>query len=186
MTGTTINAMPTSAEELKAFLESMMRALGSSEEPRAALATNTAVARLVENQHSEAKVRGFTLVQDEPMSVLGGGRGPTPNDFLIAAVGFCENVVLARQAALIGLRIGELETTVSGSWDRRGLFEIDGADSSFREITVETRVSTADAVEKVVEAVSATHRRCPVHATLRKATTMVFKLVVNGQPVSLP
>jgi len=178
--------MSTTPSELKAFLEGMMRALGASEEPRATLATNTAVARLVENQHSVGTVRGFTLVQDEPPSVLGGSRGPTPSDFLVAAVGFCENVVLARQAALMGLRIGELETTVSGTWDRRGLFEIDGTDSSFREITVETRVTTEDAAEKVVEAVTATHRRCPVHATLRKATTMVFTLAVNGQPVSLP
>jgi putative redox protein len=177
--------MATGAEELKAFLESRMRDLSSREDPRPALATNTAVARLVENQHSEGRVRGFTLVQDEPASALGGGRGPTPTDFLVAAVGFCENVVLARQAALIGLRIGELETTVTGTWDRRGLFEIDGVDSSFREITVETRLTTEDAVEKVVEAVTATHRRCPVHATLRKATTLVFKLVVNGQPVPL-
>jgi putative redox protein len=178
--------MSATAAELKAFLEGMMRALGSSEEPHATLATNTAVARLVANQHSEATVRGFTLVQDEPPSVLGGGRGPTPIDFLVAAVGFCENVVLARQAALTGLRIGALETTVSGTWDRRGLFEIDGTDSSLREIAVETRVTTEDAVERVVEAVTATHRRCPVHATLRKATTMIFTLVVNGQPVPLP
>jgi putative redox protein len=178
--------MPTSAEELKGFLESMMRDLGSREDPRTALATNTAVARLVENQHSEATVRGFTLVQDEPPSVLGGGRGPTPVDFLVAAVGFCENVVLARQSALVGVRMSRLETSVTGTWDRRGLFEIDGTDSAIREITVETRVTTEDAVEKVVEAVTATHRRCPVHATLQKATTLVFKLVVNGQPVPLP
>jgi putative redox protein len=178
--------MPTSGEELKAFLESMMRDLSSREDPRTALVSNTAVARVVESQHSEGTVRGFTLVQDEPVSVLGGGRGPTPTDFLVAAVGFCENVVLVRQAALVGLRIGALETTVTGTWDRRGLFEIDGADASFREITVETKVTTEDAVGKVVEAVTATHRRCPVHATLRKATTLVFKLVVNGQPVPLP
>jgi uncharacterized OsmC-like protein len=93
--------------------------------------------------------------------------------------------VLVRQAALVGLRIGELETTVTGTWDRRGLFEVDGADASFREITVETRVTTEDEVGKVVEAVTATHRRCPVHATLQKATTPVFKLVVNSQPVPL-
>src|SRR5215472_8332304 len=45
-----------------------------------AIATNKATARLIGNQCSEAVVRGFTLVQDEPESVMGTGKGPTPTD----------------------------------------------------------------------------------------------------------
>jgi hypothetical protein len=45
-------------------------------------ATNKAVVTLVGNQHSVASVRGFSVVQDEPTSVAGGMRGPTPTDYL--------------------------------------------------------------------------------------------------------
>lgn len=147
--------------------------------------TNKAEVKLVRDQNSETIVRGFSLVQDEPVSVGGTGKGPTPTDFLVTSVGFCENVIFVRNASLAGLSIDSLETFVSGSWDRRGLFEIDGVSPHFKLITVETRVSTKDPVEKVVDVANLTHRRCPVHATLARATELVFKLVVNGQNVPL-
>ncbi|TMI48612.1 OsmC family protein [Candidatus Bathyarchaeota archaeon] len=103
----------------------------------------------------------------------------------MTSVGFCENVIFARNASLAKLSIDSLETTVTGSWDRRGLFDIEGASPHFRSITVETRISTRDAIERVVEVARQTHRRCPVHATPSRATEMIFKLVVNGQNVPL-
>jgi uncharacterized OsmC-like protein len=147
--------------------------------------TNTAEVRLIKDQYSEAKVRTFTLVQDEPPSVWGTGKGPTPTDYFIASIGFCENVIFARNASIASLALESLETTVTGNWDRRGLFDIDGVAPSFKTITVETKVKTKDPIQKVVEVANQTHRRCPVHATLRRATEMVFKLNVNGQNVPL-
>jgi len=89
------------------------------------LATNKAEVKLIKDQRSEAKVRGFTVIQDEPESIGGIGRGPTPTDYFIASVGFCENVIFVRNASLAGLFLDSLETTVTGSLDKRGLFEID-------------------------------------------------------------
>jgi len=149
------------------------------------LATNKAEVKLVKDQNSEAKVRGFTVVQDEPESIGGTSKGPTPTDYLIASVGFCENVIFVRNASLAGLSIDSLETTVTGSWDRRGLFEIDNVAPYFNSITVETKVSTKDPVERVVQVARETHRRCPVHATLARATEITFRLVVNGRSVQI-
>ncbi len=78
-----------------------------------------------------------------------------------------------------------MATTATGSWDRRGLFEIDDAAPYFDSITVETKVSTRDPVERVVEVARETHKRCPLHATLARATEIIFKLVVNGQKVPI-
>ena len=150
-----------------------------------AIVTNKATARLVSNQLSEGTVRGFKIIQDEPESVAGTGKGPTPTDFLMLSIAFCENVVFARNAALNDLIITGLETTASGTWNMKGLFEIGPEDASFREITVETRVRTNDQVKKVVEVANMTHRRCPVHATMRKATRLSFKLYINGREIPL-
>ncbi len=147
--------------------------------------TNRAEVRLVKDQCSEAKVGSFTLVQDEPESVWGTGKGPTPTDYFIASVGFCENVIFARNASIANLAIDSLEITVAGTWDRRGLFDIDGITPSFKSITVVTKVTTKDPIQKVVEVANQTHRRCPVHATLSRSTEMIFKLNVNGQNVPL-
>ena len=147
--------------------------------------TNRAEIRLVKDQRSEAKVRSFTLIQDEPESVWGKGKGPTPTDYFIASVGFCENVIFARNASLANLAIDSLETTVTGTWDRRGLFDIDAVRPNFKTITVDTKITTKDPVQKVVEVANQTHRRCPVHATLSRATKMIFRLNINGQNVPL-
>ena len=106
------------------------------------LATNKAEVRLIKDQYSEAKVRGFNVIQDEPESIGGTGKGPTPTDYFIASVGFCENVIFIGNASLAGLSVDSLETTVTGSRDRRGLFEIDNVAPYFTGITVETKVST--------------------------------------------
>jgi uncharacterized OsmC-like protein len=153
--------------------------------PTEAATTNKAVVTLVANQHSIAVTRGFNVVQDEPGSVAGGGTGPTPTDLFMAALGTCQNVVLVRYAALEELPIEALETTVTGIWDRRGLYGLGGEDPGFREITLETRVSTTAPGEKVAEAVRRTRRGCPIFATLRKETALTVRLVVNGQPVPL-
>jgi uncharacterized OsmC-like protein len=148
-------------------------------------ATNKAEVKLVKDQHSEARVRDFTVVQDEPESIGGTSKGPTPTDYFIASVGFCENVIFVRNASLAGLSLDSLETVVTGSWDRRGLFELDNVTPYFNAITVETKVSTTDPVERVVQVAQETHRRCPVHATLARATEITFKLLVNGQNVQI-
>ena len=75
-------------------------------------------------------------------------------------------MIFVRNAALSGLRVGSLETTAEGSWNTKGLYEIDGAEPSFRSIRVETRVRTTSPVSGVVRVARQTHRRCPIYATL--------------------
>jgi uncharacterized OsmC-like protein len=167
---------------LKPFFEEMVDDLTKQGER---LVTQMAEATLVEDQRSEVKVRGFTLVQDEPEYAMGSGKGPTPTDFFVASIALCENVIFVRNAALMGVSIDSLETVASGTWDLKGTFEVDGADPSFRSIQVETRVKTASPISEVVEVAVLTHRRCPIHATLRKATALSFRLSVNGAEIPL-
>jgi putative redox protein len=169
--------------ELGSFFAKMVQDLAS--QPGEKLTTNRAVAFLQENQRLEVTVRGFTLVQDEPTSVMGGGKGPAPTDFFISSVALCENVVFARNAALSDLAIDSLETTAEGIWNMNGLYEIEEADSAFRSVKVETRVRTTGPVSEVVKVARLTHRRCPIYATLRKSLDLAFKLTVNGVKVPL-
>lgn len=168
----------------KPAVEKSLRELESMG-PAQAATSNKAVVTLVANQHSIAVTRGFNVLQDEPASVAGGARGPTPTDYFMAALGTCQNVVFVRFAALEQLAIEALETTVTGVWDRRGLYGIGGIDPGFQEITLETRVSTTAPSEKVAEVARRTRRGCPIFATLRKETALTVRLIVNGQPVPL-
>jgi uncharacterized OsmC-like protein len=171
--------------EQKAAVEKSISELSAAKNTSDYMGVNKAVVTLVENQHSIANVRGFNIVQDEPVSVAGGRRGPTPTDFFIASLGTCENVVFVRYAALEDISIESLETTVTGSWDRRGLYGIGGVDPSFKEITIETSVRTDATNERVAGAARRAHDGCPIYATLNKGMLLTFRLFVNGEPVTL-
>lgn len=170
--------------ELGRNFEGMRRQLAAAS-TTPAVVSNSVDVRLVKDQQSSATVRGFTLTQDEPASAGGTASGPTPTDYFVASLGFCENVIFARGASMAGLSIDSLETHVTGSWDRRGLFEIGGVTSAFITITIETKVATHEPVDSVAAVARETHRRCPIYATLSPATTLVFTLLVNGRDVPL-
>ncbi|MBI2371955.1 MAG: hypothetical protein HYV08_17295 [Deltaproteobacteria bacterium] len=44
--------------------------------------------RLVEDQLKEARVGEYTILCDEPKARKGGGKGPSPLQYFVAAVGF--------------------------------------------------------------------------------------------------
>jgi uncharacterized OsmC-like protein len=169
--------LSTTAAALKANLTNRIQQLQATQGP--SLSTNTATARMVNEQLNEGKVRNFTLMQDEPASVAGTGKGPTPTDYFVQSIAFCENVLFVRNAALNDVPLAALETNVNGEWDSKGLFDIDGASSTFRTIVVVIRVKTTAPIATVVDVANLTHRRCPIHATLAKATNLQFRLFVN-------
>lgn len=169
----------------KSAVEESMRELRAARPVEEFAGNNRAVITLVRNQHSVASVRGFSVMQDEPASVAGGATGPTPTDYFMVSLGTCQNVVFVRYAALDEVPIESLETTVTGTWDRRGLYGISGVDPGFQEITIETRVSTGAPNDKVAEVARRTHRGCPIYATLRKETALTIRLIVNGHQVPL-
>jgi len=173
------------SSNFKSVVEELRAKVANTKDPNQTIATFRADTKLLGQQYQEAKINDFVIKADEPISSGGTNKAPRPLDFFVASIGFCENVIFARNASLAELSIDSLETAVSGSWDRRGLYDIDGVSPFFKSITVETRISTRDPVEKVVEVARQTHRRCPVDATLSRATEVIFKLVVNGQNVVL-
>ncbi len=171
--------------EQKSAVEKSIRELRAAHSEQEYAVNNKAAVRLVRNQQSVASVRGFSVVQDEPASAAGGATGPTPTDYFMVSLGTCQNVVFVRYAALAEIAIDSLETVVTGSWDRRGLYGIAGVDPGLQQITIETTVRTDAAPDKVAEAIRRTQRACPIFATLRRETRLAVRLVVNGHEVAL-
>jgi len=141
--------------------------------------------RLIGPQTSEAKWPNFTVISDEPKSVGGHDSAPPPSSLFVASIGFAENVIFARQAALHGVEFESYETRVEGTWDRKGIFGIQGADPSITRLLIETKVRTSASPKQVVELLKLTHRRSPMTATLAKAAKIVRRLYVNDAEVSL-
>ena len=173
------------SSNFKSVVEELRAKVVAAKDTGQTLATVRADARLLGQQYQEVKVKEFVITSDEPIPSGGTDRAPTPLDFFAASIGFCENIMFTRHAALRGLEFDSLETSVRGHWDRKGQYEIDGTSPAFKDMTVETRVSTKAPIEKVVDVARTAHRTCPMHATIARAMPVMDKLFVNGEEVPL-
>jgi uncharacterized OsmC-like protein len=173
------------SSNFKSIVEELRAKVASAKDPNETIATVRADSKLLGQQYQEVKVRDFVIACDEPIPSGGTDKAPTPLDFFAASIGFCENVTFTRHAALSGVEFTGLETSVRGHWDRKGQYEIDGANPHFIDMIVETRVNSNAPVEKIAEVARIAHRTCPMHATIVKAMKVTDKLVVNGREVSL-
>jgi len=139
--------------------------------------------RMIGPQTSEANWPSFKVVSDEPKSVGGTDSAPSPSALFMASIGFGENVIFARQAAFEGVEFDSYETKVEGPWDRKGIFEIDGASPSITRILIETKVTTGAPPARIAELLKLTHRRSPMTTTVAKAAKIERRLFVNGVEV---
>ena len=115
----------------------------------------------------------------------GNDTAPAPSSIFVASIGFAENVIFARQAALYGVDFDGMETRVEAQWDRKGMFGIRGSDPALSSIMIETRVGTTAAPVRVAKLVQLTGKRSPLTAILAKAVPISRKLLVNGTEVGL-
>ncbi len=177
--------MPLITSDFKPYVEKWLAGIQDIAEPSKGLGTVRADAKLVGNQRQEVKIKEHTLVCDEPANLGGTDQGPNPLEFFMSAVGFCENVTFARYAALGGLELDALETSVRGHWDRRGQGTWEGIEPAFKDFFVETHITSTEPIDKIREIAKIVHKRCPMHASISKMAPVVDKLFVNGVEVPL-
>jgi uncharacterized OsmC-like protein len=174
--------------ELKQGVKKLHDELSSLEDLTKATRPTVAVAKMVGPQASEATWgdnNNLSVRSDEGTSIGGGNTGPSPSAIFTASIGFAENVLFARHAAMQNVDFDSLETKVEASWDRKGLFLLDGKDPSIFMINIETRIGTNAPSEKMVELLKLTHKTSPMTATLAKVATIHRKLLVNGNEVKI-
>ena len=149
------------------------------------IAKPAAATKLVGPQTSVARVDGFSVASDEPAWLGGNETGPTPSALFCASIGFAEDFIFARQAALQGVDFDSCETRVEANWDLKGSFGLEDKDPGVTEFHIETKIVTEAQAERVVELLRLTDRRCPMTATVSKGAKVSRKLWVNGTEVPL-
>ena len=177
--------MPLPSPAFKPYVEKWLAGIQEITDPAKGLGTVRADSKLVGDQLQEARMRDYALICDEPSALGGSDKGPNPLEFFMSAIGFCENVTLARFAALRGLALDSIETSVRGHWDRRGQGEWDGIEPTFRDFVVETRTTTGAPLHEIRELVRTTHLRCPMHASILRIGPVTDRLFVNGTEILL-
>jgi len=124
-------------------------------------------------EHNRAQ--DFTFPADHPPVLTGGDRGPTPVEYLLHALAACLAAGLANIAAARGVMLTDVEATVEGDIDLRGILGLGGGvRNGFEQIRVSFAISGDAPAEKLRELVEQSRQR-----------SAVFDIITNPVPVSI-
>jgi len=132
----------------------------------------------LENLRNEVRYgAGHSFITDEPIAAGGDDAGPTPYDYLLAALGACTSMTMRLYADRKGLAAERFSVRLS----HRKVHAQDCADCETKEgnigeitrdITIEGDIPDA-ARARLMEIAD----RCPVHETLRQEIKIRSRLV---------
>ena len=130
--------------------------------------------------HSEVRVRGHTVMIDEPPERGGGDVGPTPTEtFLLSLIGVT-NVILRRLAKRDGIAIHSLGVELEAVLDRRGVWLAEAIPLPWHEIRLRLTIATDADDARLAIWKEDLPKFSPIHTVLREAGTPVLETWVRG------
>ena len=110
---------------------------------------------------------------DHPAVLVGGDTAPTPAEFLLHAIAACITSGIGNVAAARGVTLTEVESTVEGDIDLRGILGLSGeVRNGYSEIRVHFRIKGDAAPEKLQDIVLQSRARSAVFDVLTNGTTV--------------
>lgn len=110
---------------------------------------------------------------DHPAVLVGGDKAPTPVEFLLHAIAACITSGIGNVAAARGVTLTEVESTVEGDIDLRGILGLSGqVRNGYSEIRVHFRIKGDAAPEKLQAIVAQSQARSAVFDVLTNGTTV--------------
>lgn len=126
----------------------------------------TTVARTTTGLTTGIATRGFALTADEPRSLGGAETGPTPYDYLAAALASCTSMTLRMYADRKGISLDDVSTTVT--FDRvhaRDCAHCEHGDGRIERFSRRVALR-GDLDRETRDELLSIADRCPVHRTL--------------------
>ncbi len=122
-----------------------------------------------------AHAREFTYDADHPAVLVGRDQGPTPVEFLLHAIAACLTAGIGNIAAARGVTLYEVESTVEGDIDLRGILGLSAeVRNGYRQLRVSFRIKGDAPARKLEEIVAQSRDR-----------SAVYDVLTNGVPVEI-
>ncbi|MDR4490344.1 OsmC family protein [Candidatus Nitrosocosmicus agrestis] len=119
----------------------------------------------------------FVFDKDEPPVLLGKDQGANPVEYALAALNGCFTTSLIYHAAAQGIKIEEVESTLSGNLDIQGLLGMsDKVRNDYEKIKVIFKVKADAPEEKIKELVDIAQKRSPVFDIISHPTPVEVSL----------
>ncbi len=159
----------------QAVFNNTRSALGAA--PDKALATFSTHSRGGAGLDSSVSVRQFTVAVDEPTVLGGTDEAPNPVEYILAALGSCQEITYRLYADSLGIPVNSVSVKLDGEIDLRGFFNVDdsirpGYGNIVGTVTIDSPAS-ADELAKLKALVD---RHCPVLDILRNPVPVSLSL----------
>jgi uncharacterized OsmC-like protein len=120
---------------------------------------------LVKGTPTEVRVSAgeHTFTIDEPPTLGGTDKGANPVEHLLAALGGCQVISFQVWADQLGIRLDDVDVTLTGELDLRGFLGLDDTvRPGFSVIDVSVQLSGPDTAGRYQELIDAVEKHCPV------------------------
>lgn len=114
------------------------------------------------HSRTEIPVRDLSVVIDEPVERGGTNMGPSPTEAAMTALIACTNVIGHKNAARLGVDLGEVSIDAVCKFDRRGVLMQEEVDVPFPEITLTVNCGGPATEEELAEVGRETARYCAI------------------------
>lgn len=144
------------------------------------LALGTQSGPLSQNgQADETRSGKFSLVSDEPVSLLGTDTGVSPAEYALKALAGCYAVTLASMAASRGIELDRLELDLNFDIDLNGFLGIDktvrlGAQAIRVDVNLDSASASREQLETLVKDLP---NHSPLHDTFANPVEVTAQLV---------
>lgn len=124
--------------------------------------------------------QSFVFEKDEPPVLLGEDHDANPVEYALAALNGCLTTSLIYHAAAQGIKIEEVESTLSGDLDLHGFLGMDeNIRNGYEKINVTFRIKSDAAQEKLRELVDLAQKRSPVFDIISHPTPVEVRMEKN-------
>lgn len=128
---------------------------------------------------TEVAVRAgaHTFTVDEPAALGGGGLGPNPVEYALAALGSCQAISYRFWSEQLGIRFDSLKVDIEGDLDLRGFLGLDASvRAGFGDVQVSVKISGPETTERYQELADTVNRHCPVGDVFANPVPVSYEL----------
>lgn len=118
---------------------------------------------ILDGVHCRASIRDHELTIDEPMGLGGTDTGPNPVELVLAALGTCQAITYRIWAALLGIKLDDVQFETEGDIDLNGLFGLsEDTRPGLGRVRHRVILSGPETEARYRELAEAVDRHCPV------------------------
>ncbi len=150
-----------SANKLKQILLERIEEI--QKKPEVSKVVFSAETELVEDVKCSAKIRGFNFTIDEPEVLGGGDTAPNPVEYVLAALGSCQEILYSAYSSVLGIPLESVKVDVRGTLDLKGLFGLDPeVKPGFGKVTYNTYLKSPADETELKKLADIVEKNCPV------------------------